>query len=108
MALSILHRATGIVLAIGTLLLIYWLLAGALGKDAYAGAQAFFSQWFGRLLLFGWSAALFYHLFNGVRHLLWDAGKGFELRTAYASGLVVVAASIATTALAWIAGYAMK
>jgi len=105
MALSILHRITGIGLAIGTLLLVYWLWAAASGPEAYFRAQSLIGGWFGRLLLFGWTLALFYHLFNGIRHLFWDAGKGFELRTGWLSGMAVVAAAVAATFVAWIAGY---
>jgi len=106
--LSILHRITGIALAVGTLLLVYWLIATAAGPDAFATAQGFMGSILGRLLLFGWTVALFYHLANGIRHLLWDAGRGFELRTAFASGLVVVIATAALSLIAWIAGYASR
>src|ERR1700741_74027 len=78
--LSILHRATGIALGVGTLLLVYWLIAVAAGagaRAAYDVAQRLIGSWFGRLLLFGWTLAFFYHLANGVRHLAWDAGYGF-------------------------------
>jgi succinate dehydrogenase / fumarate reductase cytochrome b subunit len=108
MALSILHRLTGVALAIGTLLLVYWLWAAASGPEAYFRASTLIGGWFGRLLLFGWTLALFYHLFNGIRHLIWDAGKGFELRTAWLSGLAAVAAAVAATFLAWIAGYMVR
>jgi succinate dehydrogenase / fumarate reductase cytochrome b subunit len=105
MALSILHRITGIGLAIGTLLLVYWLWAAASGQEAYFRANVIIGSWIGRLLLFGWTLALFYHLFNGIRHLFWDAGKGFELRTGWLSGMAVLAATLGATVLAWIAGY---
>jgi succinate dehydrogenase / fumarate reductase cytochrome b subunit len=108
MTLSILHRATGIALAVGTLLLVYWLWAAASGPVAYARAQAVVGGWFGQLCLFGWTASLFYHLFNGIRHLAWDAGKGFELRHAWLSGMAVVAATAVATLLAWIVGYAVR
>lgn len=102
MALSILHRITGIGLAVGTLLLVYWLWAAARGPDAYAAARGFLTSWLGVLLLFGWSAAFYYHLFNGVRHLFWDAGKGLDLPTARASGMAAVAAAAAATVLTWV------
>lgn len=105
MVMSILHRMTGVALAVGTLLLVYWVFAAATGPLAFERAQSLISHWVGRLLLFGWSFALFYHLCNGIRHLAWDAGKGFELRAAYLSALLVVVVSIALTALAWLAGY---
>lgn len=104
--LSILHRMTGVALAVGTLLLVYWLVAAAAGPQAFAAAQGLVGSILGRLLLFGWTLALFYHLCNGIRHLFWDAGRGFELKTAYASGWAVVVASALLSVLAWIAGYA--
>lgn len=103
--LSITHRATGIALAVGTFLLVYWIVAAASGPEAYASAQGFIGSFFGRLLLFGWSIALFYHLANGIRHLFWDAGYGFDLTTAYRSGMAVLAATVALTLLSWIVGY---
>ena len=105
--MSILHRVTGIALAVGTLLLVYWLAALAAGPYAFAAAQDVVGSIIGQLLLFGWTVALFYHLCNGIRHLFWDAGRGFELRTAYASGWTVVVATALLSAIAWIAGYAM-
>lgn len=101
--LSIIHRGTGVLLTIGTLMLAYWLVALASGPDAYAAAQRFIGSWFGRLCLFGWSAALFYHLCNGIRHLFWDAGKGFDIPTVYASGYAVIAATVILTVATWIA-----
>jgi len=106
--LSILHRLTGLALAAGTLLLVYWLVATAAGPVAFATAQELVGSIPGRLLLFGWTVALFYHLANGIRHLLWDAGRGLELRTAYASGWAVVIAAVALSLIAWIAGYASR
>ena len=106
MTLSILHRATGIALAAGTLLLAWWLLALAAGPESYAQVQAFNGSWFGRLLLFGWTWSLFYHLCNGIRHLAWDAGFGFEIPTFYKTGWTVVIASLVLTLIAWIWGYA--
>ena len=105
--LSILHRITGVALAVGTLLLIYWLAAAASGPAAFETAQGFIGSILGRLLLLGWTFALFYHLCNGIRHLFWDAGWGFELVDAYRSGWLVVGASAALTLLSWILGYSM-
>ena len=106
--LSITHRMTGVALMIGTLLLVYWLLAAASGPEAYASAQALLGSWFGRIVLLGFSYALFFHLCNGIRHLFWDAGLGFELKTSYASGGAVIAVSIALTVIAWALAYAMR
>ena len=105
--LSILHRLTGIALAAGTLLLVCWLYAAASGAAAYADLQSFNGSIFGRLLLLGWTFALFYHLCNGMRHLAWDTGWGFDLPTAYTTGRIVVGASIVLTIAAWAVGYAM-
>jgi succinate dehydrogenase / fumarate reductase cytochrome b subunit len=105
--LSILHRMTGLALAAGTLLLAWWLIAAATGPAAFEVAQGFIGSWLGRLLLLGWSWALFYHLSNGIRHLAWDVGLGFELKTVYVTGWAVVALSFLLTLIAWIAGYAV-
>lgn len=105
--LSVLHRITGVALAIGTLALVWWLIAAAAGPQSFATAQGFFGSIVGRLLLLGWSWALFYHLCNGIRHLAWDVGWGFDLKSVYASGWTVVVAAFVLTAIAWIAGYLM-
>lgn len=105
--LSILHRMTGIALAVGTLLLVWWLVAAAAGPDAFSTAQDFVGSILGRLLLLGWSWALFYHLCNGIRHLAWDIGWGFDLKSVYATGWTVVAASFLLTIVAWVVGYAV-
>ena len=105
--LSILHRITGVALGAGMLLLVYWLVATAAGATAYETARGLIGSWFGRLLLFGWTVALFYHLANGIRHLFWDIGIGLELRTAYRSGYAVLVATAVLTLASWIAGYAV-
>jgi succinate dehydrogenase / fumarate reductase cytochrome b subunit len=102
--LSILHRLTGIALAVGAILLVSWLGAAADGPDSYAGFQAFLGSWIGLVLLFGWTVALFYHSCNGIRHLWWDTGRGLELKSVYLSGWTVLVATAALTILAWIAG----
>ena len=106
--LSILHRATGVALSVGLLYLVAWVLCVASGPNAYAAFADFNGSILGRLLLFGWTFSLFYHLCNGIRHLAWDAGWGFELKSAYASGWAVVAATAVLTLLSWVAGYAMR
>jgi succinate dehydrogenase / fumarate reductase, cytochrome b subunit len=104
--LSISHRATGVALTIGTLLLVWWLFAGAMGAESYGRAQSFLGSWIGILLMIGWTFSLFFHLCNGIRHLAWDTGHGFDLPTTYTSGWAVVAASTALTVIAVIAGIA--
>ncbi len=103
--LSILHRMLGVALAVGAVLLVYWLSAAAYGPDAFARAQALLGSWFGRLVLFGLTFSLFYHLGNGIRHLFWDAGFGFELPVLRVSGIVVVVSAVGLTLLTWIAAY---
>ena len=99
--LSISNRVTGVGLAAGTLLLTWWLLAAAAGPESFAVVQGFLGSWLGYLILLGFSYALMFHLCNGVRHLFWDAGWGFELDTVYKSGWAVVIASAALTVIAW-------
>lgn len=101
MSLSIFHRLTGVILSFGTLLVVLWLLGLAGGADSYAMVQAFTGHWFGRLVMAGWSVAFFYHLCNGVRHLLWDAGWGLDLPTARRTAGIVGVATVLLTALSW-------
>ena len=105
--LSISHRVTGIFSSVGALLLVSWLIAAAMGPQAYSAMQGFLGSWLGLILLFGWTFSFFFHLCNGIRHLLWDAGCGLELRTIYASGWIVVAASTVLTLAAWIVSFAV-
>jgi len=108
MLLSILHRMTGVGLAGGTLLLIWWLVAAAAGPEAYGHVQGFVAHWFGRLVMLGFTWAFFYHLANGIRHLIWDTGRGFELKTGYVGAWIVALFSIALTILAWLIAYGIN
>jgi len=99
--LSIVHRGTGVALAGGLLLVVYWLMALATGPDAFGNAQIIMGSWIGNIILFGFTFALFYHLCNGIRHLFWDAGLGLDLKTVYASGWSVLAASIVLSFVTW-------
>ena len=99
--MSIFHRLTGVILAVGSLGLLWVLIALAAGEQAFAATQACLASPFGRLALFVYSAALMYHLFNGVRHLFWDAGKGFDLPSVYRSGYAVIALTVLATAGIW-------
>ncbi|MEQ8346646.1 MAG: succinate dehydrogenase, cytochrome b556 subunit [Sneathiellaceae bacterium] len=100
--MSILHRLTGLALGVGTLLLTWWLIALAAGPDSFNVVQDFIGSVVGIIILIGFSWALFYHLCNGIRHLFWDIGRGFELSNVNASGWAVVIASAVLTVLAWI------
>lgn len=101
--LSILHRIAGVVLAVGILHLVYWLGGVAGGPESYERVYGALSSGLGQILLFAWVLAFSYHLLNGVRHLFWDAGLGFELRQVYASGWAVVAGAAVITLLVWLA-----
>ena len=105
MMFSIIHRATGVALAVGTVALVWWLLALASGPEYFDFVQTAFGSILGRLALLGWTWSLFYHLSNGVRHLVWDAGWGFELGVAQASGWIVMLSSVVLTLIAWGFGY---
>ena len=102
--LSILHRATGVALSLGALYLVAWVVFASASPGTYAKFQAFNASIVGRIVLGGWLFCLFYHLCNGIRHLFWDAGYGFDLKDAYRSGWAVVAVSLIATVLSWVVG----
>jgi succinate dehydrogenase / fumarate reductase cytochrome b subunit len=103
--LSISHRITGIGLTLGTLLLTWWVAAAAYGPDAYATFAGFIGSPFGYFILFGFSVALFFHLCNGIRHLVWDAGKNFSIADTKRSNVFVIAGTVILTAIAWLAAF---
>lgn len=101
MVLSILHRITGIALSVGFVVLVAWLFDAASGPEAYGVFESVMGSLVGRLLLIGWSFAFFYHLANGARHLLWDAGRGMEIEEANRSSWLVLITAVALTAVFW-------
>ncbi|MGQ0530785.1 MAG: succinate dehydrogenase, cytochrome b556 subunit [Panacagrimonas sp.] len=103
--LSITHRATGMGLSAGTLLLAGWLVALASGPQAFEAYAAHIGAWYGQIVLLGFSWALLYHLCNGIRHLFWDIGKGLDVPTAYKTGYAVVIVSGLLTAAVWALAY---
>jgi succinate dehydrogenase / fumarate reductase cytochrome b subunit len=107
MALSIGHRISGVGLAIGTLLMTWWLVAAALSNGAFAAVQGVLSSVIGVLALMAWTAALIFHLFSGIRHLMWDIGIGFDDRSYRTSGWTVVVAVVAVTLIVWAVGLAV-
>ncbi|WP_417316732.1 succinate dehydrogenase, cytochrome b556 subunit [Emcibacter sp.] len=107
MVLSILHRATGAALGVGILLLVWWLLAMATGPEAYDLFLTCMDNVLGKIVLFGFTWALMLHLCNGVRHLFWDMGKGFELDTTSRSNILVLLGSVILTLVAWGFGYGL-
>ena len=99
--LSILHRISGIALVVGAVLLVSWFGSAADGPASFAGFQGFLGSPIGIPMLFGCSAALFYHLCNGIRHLWWDTGRGLELKSVYATGWTVLIATVVLTFIVW-------
>lgn len=102
-AMSIFHRITGCALTVGALMIVWWLVAAARGAAAYNAFSDFASGPFGILVLFGFSVALYYHLCAGIRHLMWDAGHGLDLKTAYRSGYIALGATAVLTVVTWVA-----
>jgi len=103
--LSIIHRITGVGLSVGTLLVAGWLIALASGPQVYQQFAVHLTAWYGQVLLFGWTWALMYHLGNGIRHLFWDIGWGFDIKVAEKTGYAVVVFSLLLTAAVWAVAY---
>jgi succinate dehydrogenase / fumarate reductase cytochrome b subunit len=101
--LSIANRLTGIILSLYAIGLVAWLIAAAMGPQTYSTVHVFIRSWVGQFFLFGCTFSFFLHLCGGIRHLAWDAGYGFDLRTIYASGWTVLVASTVLTVAAWFA-----
>ena len=99
---SIVNRMTGVANAVGLLLLSWGLVALASGPDAYAGFHGFIGSWLGMLMLFGWTWSICYHALNGIRHLVWDTGIGFEIEIMDRSAMAVIGGSVVLTVLIWI------
>ena len=99
--LSILHRLTGVFMSLGLLLLVYWLVAAATGIEAYDAALNLFSMAVVKVALFLWMLSFYYHFFNGIRHLCWDIGWGFERSVARKSGWLVFISAIVLSILTW-------
>jgi succinate dehydrogenase / fumarate reductase cytochrome b subunit len=105
MLASILNRATGIALSVGALVLVWWLVAAAAGPESFADVQGFLASPLGLLMLLGWTASLFFHLFGGLRHLAWDHGFLFAKPSLNPVSYLVLGLTAAATALVWIAAY---
>lgn len=105
MAMSIVHRITGIALYVGTLLMAWWLIATASGPGAYANIQGFTSSWIGRVVVFGYTWALLHHMLGGIRHLIWDLGYGFGPSEREWLTRAALIGSITLTIVVWIVAY---
>ena len=106
MALSIVHRITGVALYVGTLLMAWWLIATASGPSAYAAIQGFTSSWIGRLVLFGYTWALIHHMLGGLRHFVWDLGYGFGASEREWLTRAALIGSVTLTLVIWVIAYA--
>jgi len=107
MALSIVHRVTGVALYVGTLLLAWWLIAASSGPPAYAKVEAFTHSFIGRLIVFGYTWALMHHMLSGIRHFIWDLGYGFKANEREALSWAALIGGITLTVLIWIIAYAL-
>jgi len=108
MMMSIAHRITGVALYAGTLLVACWLLAAASGEATFDWVNGIFGSIIGRLVLFGYTWALMHHMLGGLRHFIWDTGRGFDPATSTKMAWATLAGSITLTILIWIAGYAIR
>ncbi|MGL5114381.1 MAG: succinate dehydrogenase, cytochrome b556 subunit [Beijerinckiaceae bacterium] len=108
MMMSILHRITGTALYIGTLLLAWWLVAAATSPTAFAGAQGFMGSWFGKLVLFGYSWALLHHMLGGIRHFVWDTGRGFGIEEREWLAKATIIGSCLLTIFVWLVGLSFR
>ena len=105
MTMSIMHRITGIALYFGIVLLVWWLTAAAASDSYFDIVQAFFFHWFGRLVLFGFTWALLHHALGGLRHFIWDTGRGFDLKLVEWLARANLVGGLVLTVLLWVVGY---
>jgi succinate dehydrogenase / fumarate reductase cytochrome b subunit len=108
MVMSILHRITGAALYFGTILLSWWLIAAAIGPQYFDFVNGLFGTVFGKLILFGYTWALMHHMLGGIRHLIWDTGRGFELATVDALCWATIVGSASLTVVIWIVAYVLR
>ncbi len=104
--MSVLHRGTGVVISIGTLFLVWVLAKAASGAAAFEGTQNLLGSWFGYLVLIGFTFSLYAHFCNGIRHLLWDMGYGFDVGKANQGAILSLIAAVVLTVLTWIVAFA--
>jgi succinate dehydrogenase / fumarate reductase cytochrome b subunit len=108
MVMSIVHRLTGMALYFGSILLVWWLTAAAMGPQSFDFVQDIFSSWPGRIVLFGLSWTFIHHFLGGIRHLIWDTGRGFKLPTVELSARLTLAGSVVLTIALWALAYLQK
>jgi succinate dehydrogenase / fumarate reductase, cytochrome b subunit len=108
MMMSITHRITGVALFFGSVLFVWWLSAAAHSDSYFNLVQNLFNHWIGQIVLFGFTWALIHHAIGGIRHFIWDIGKGFELKTVELMAKLNLAGSIILTILLWVVAYGVK
>ena len=108
MTMSIMHRITGVGLALGILGLVWWLVAASTSDAYFALVQSFFFNWFGRLVLFAMTWALIHHMLGGLRHFVWDTGRGFALNHVEWLVRANIIGSVLLTILLWVIGYGVR
>jgi succinate dehydrogenase / fumarate reductase cytochrome b subunit len=108
MVMSILHRITGAALYFGTILLSWWLIAAAIGPPYFDFVNGLFASVFGKLVLFGYTWALMHHMLGGLRHLIWDTGRGFDLPSVDALCWATIVGSVSLTVVIWIAAFLLR
>ena len=108
MTMSIMHRITGVALAVGMIGLVWWFTAASISDGCFDLVQGFLSHWFGRLVLFGFTWALMHHMLGGLRHFIWDTGRGFELKTVEWLVRANLIGSVLLTILIWVIGCGVR
>lgn len=108
MAMSFIHRITGVGLYLGTALLAWWLIAAATGPEAYAVFLGVAGSWIGEVVLFGFTWALLHHLLSGLRYFFWDAGKAFDLKTADIISWAAAIGGLVLTVVVWVAAFSLR
>ena len=108
MAMSIAHRVSGVALYFGTLLLVWWLVAASTSPRNFDLINGFFGTWIGRLVLFGYTWALFHHLLGGIRHLIWDTGRGLGEHERNLFARLTIIGSVSLTILVWLIGLMLR
>lgn len=108
MAMSVFHRLTGVALYGGTILIVWWLVALAAGPGPYSYVQGAINSFLGRIILFGFTWAIFHHMLGGIRHFIWDFGYGFEKEARHALARLTLIGSAVLTLLVWVIGYLVR
>jgi len=108
MMMSIVHRITGAALYVGTVILAIWLMAAATSASSFASVHGFLGSWLGQLILIGYSWALLHHMFGGIRHFIWDTGRGFGAHERQLFAMLTLVGSLVSTGLIWLVVYSVR